>query len=98
MKAFLDWMNSSFKINLACAAVSPAHQCWPSRVWLVSAGSTLSVLEVQGLLLRWGFVAAFNPPFGEKTLHVLLAHTAVKCRKEARFGLIKKLLCLFSGD
>lgn len=98
MKALLDWMSSRFKINLACAAVFPAHQCWPSRVWLVSAGSILSVLELQGFLLRGGFVAAFNPAFGEKTLHIFWAHTAVKRRKEVKFGLIKKLLCLFNGD
>lgn len=58
----------------------------------------LAVLGVQRLLLSWGFVAAFNTPIAEKTLHVFWVYIAVKCRKEVKFGLIKKPLCLFNGD
>lgn len=31
-------------------------------------------------------------------LHVFWVYVAVKCRKEVKFMLIKKPLCLFNGD
>lgn len=47
------------------------------------------------------FCGCFNTPVGEnwgKTVHVIWEYSAVKCRKEVKFMLIIKPLCLLSGD